>query len=82
MARRQSRGEGEIGIQGKLPISTMGGLKARGHPVGATGVYQAVEAVTQLRGEAGKNQVPNVHVAMAQSLGGVAANAVTHIFTN
>ena len=74
--------EGEIGIQGKLPISTMGGLKARGHPVGATGVYQAIEAVTQLRGEAGKNQVPDAHIAMTQSLGGVAANAVTHIFTN
>lgn len=74
--------EGQIGIQGRVPISTMGGLKARGHPVGATGVYQAVEAVTQLRGEAGKNQVPNAHVAMIQSLGGVAANAVTHIFVN
>lgn len=74
--------EGEIGIRGKVPLSTMGGLKARGHPVGATGVYQAVEAVMQLRGEAGKNQVPDAHVAMTQSLGGVAANAVTHIFTN
>jgi acetyl-CoA C-acetyltransferase len=74
--------EGEIAPQGRVPISTMGGLKARGHPVGATGVYQAAEAVTQLRGEAGKNQVPNARVAMTQSLGGVAANAVTHIFTN
>jgi len=74
--------ENEINPKGKLPISTMGGLKARGHPVGATGVYQAAEAVTQLRGEAGANQVPDAHVAMAQSLGGVAANAVTHIFTN
>jgi acetyl-CoA C-acetyltransferase len=74
--------EGEIAPQGKVPISTMGGLKARGHPVGATGAYQAVEAVTQLRGEAGRNQVPDAHVAMTQSLGGVAANAVTHIFTN
>ncbi len=74
--------EGEIGPQGRMPISTMGGLKARGHPVGATGVYQAVEAVTQLRGEAGKNQVPDARVAMTQSLGGVAANAVTHIFVN
>jgi len=74
--------EGEITPQGKLPVSTMGGLKARGHPVGATGVYQAVEAVTQLRGQAGKNQVPNARVAMTQSLGGLAANAVTHIFVN
>ncbi|HEX7588079.1 MAG TPA: thiolase domain-containing protein [Anaerolineae bacterium] len=74
--------EGAITPQGQVPVSTMGGLKARGHPVGATGMYQAAEAVTQLRGEAGKNQVPDAHVAMTQSLGGIAANAVTHIFTN
>lgn len=74
--------EGEITPQGKVPLSTMGGLKARGHPVGATGVYQTAEIVTQLRGEAGKNQVPDAHIGMAQSLGGVAANAVTHIFVN
>ncbi len=71
--------DGEIGIHGQVPISTMGGLKARGHPVGATGIYQMVECVMQLRGEAGKNQVPSARVAMAQSLGGVAATAVTHI---
>lgn len=73
--------DGEIGIHGKVPVSTMGGLKARGHPVGASGVYQMVECVEQLRGEAGKNQVPGAHVAMAQSLGGIAATAVTHILT-
>lgn len=71
--------DGGISIHGKLPISTMGGLKARGHPIGASGVYQVVEAVQQLRGEAGKVQVPNARVAMTQSLGGVAATAVTHI---
>lgn len=71
--------DGEIGIHGRMPISTMGGLKARGHPVGASGVYQMVECVEQLRGEAGKNQVPGARIAMAQSLGGVAATAVTHI---
>lgn len=71
--------DGQISIQGKLPISTMGGLKARGHPIGASGVYQIVEAVQQLRGDAGKNQVPNAHIAMTQSLGGVAATAATHI---
>lgn len=71
--------DGEISLHGKLPISTMGGLKARGHPIGASGVYQVVEAVQQLRGEAGKNQVPNARVAMTQSLGGIAATAVTHI---
>jgi acetyl-CoA C-acetyltransferase len=73
--------DGEISIQGRIPISTMGGLKARGHPVGASGVYQIVECVEQLRGEAGANQVPDARVAMAQSLGGVAATAITHILT-
>lgn len=68
-----------IGITGSLPISTMGGLKARGNPGGATGVYQAVEAVIQLRGQAGKNQVPEARRALIQSLGGPASTAVTHI---
>ncbi|MCC7163193.1 MAG: thiolase domain-containing protein [Anaerolineae bacterium] len=71
--------DGGISVHGKLPISTMGGLKARGHPIGASGVYQVVEAVQQLRGEARKNQVPDARYAMTQSLGGVAATAVTHI---
>ncbi len=69
----------EIGLQGRVPISTMGGLKARGHPVGASGVYQIVEAVEQLRGRAGENQVRGCEVAMAQSIGGSGANVVTHI---
>jgi acetyl-CoA C-acetyltransferase len=68
-----------IGVGGSLPISTMGGLKARGNPGGATGVYQAVEAVIQLRGQAGINQVPSARRAMVQSLGGPASTAVTHI---
>lgn len=71
--------EGEIGIEGRIPISTMGGVKARGHPVGATGVYQVVEVVQQLRGLAGENQVPNARLGMAQSIGGSGATVVTHI---
>lgn len=71
--------EGEIGLQGRLPIATMGGLKARGHPVGATGIYQVVEAVLQLRGEAGRNQVHGAHWAMTQNIGGVGGTAITHI---
>ena len=71
--------EGEIGIQGRVPVSTMGGLKARGHPVGATGVYQAVEVVQQLRGLAGVNQVPDARLGMAQNIGGSGATVVTHI---
>jgi acetyl-CoA C-acetyltransferase len=71
--------EGEIGIEGCVPIATMGGLKARGHPVGATGVYQVVEVVQQLRGQAGANQVENAHLGMAQNIGGSGATVVTHI---
>jgi len=69
----------QISLQGSLPISTFGGLKARGNPDGATGVYQAVEAVLQLRGQAGKNQIPEARRAMIQSLGGPASTAVTHV---
>jgi len=71
--------EGEIGINGRLPISTMGGLKSRGHPVGATGVYQIVELVQQLTHNAGANQVKNARIGMAQNIGGSGATIVTHI---
>ena len=71
--------DGSIALNGRLPISTMGGLKARGHPVGATGVYQVVEIVQQLRGEAGRNQIPRARVGMAQNIGGSGATVVTHI---
>jgi acetyl-CoA C-acetyltransferase len=71
---------GTIGRSGRLPISTFGGLKARGNPGGATGVYQAVEVVMQLRGAAGSNQVAEVRWGMTQCLGGVGATAATHIF--
>jgi len=71
--------DGTISLTGKLPISTFGGLKARGHPGGATGVYQAVEAVLQLHGLAGKNQVSGAKRAMIQCLGGPASTAVTHV---
>ncbi len=57
----------------------MGGLKARGHPVGATGLYQIVEATLQLRGQAGAAQIDGVHVAMAQNIGGSGATIATHI---
>jgi len=71
--------EGEIGIDGRVPIATMGGLKARGHPVGATGIYQVVEVVQQLRGLAGANQVPGARLGMAQNIGGSGATVITHI---
>ena len=69
----------EIGITGRIPISTMGGLKSRGHPVGATGVYQVVEAVQQLTGTAGANQVADARLAMTQNIGGSGATIITHI---
>jgi acetyl-CoA C-acetyltransferase len=71
---------GEISLTGKIPISTFGGMKARGNPGGAAGIYQAVEAVLQLRGEAKLNQVPEARRAMIQNLGGAGATAVVHIF--
>ncbi len=71
--------EAGIGRDGTLPISTFGGLKARGNPIGATGVYQLVEAAQQLRGQAGDCQVTDAKVAMAQCLGSGGGTAVTHV---
>jgi acetyl-CoA C-acetyltransferase len=71
--------DGEIVPTGRIPIATRGGLKARGHPVGATGVYQIVEVVQQLRGEAGQNQVEGATIGMTQNIGGSGSNIVTHI---
>lgn len=72
--------EGEITPTGKIPIATRGGLKARGHPVGATGMYQIVEVVQQLRGEAVGTQVENARIGMTQNIGGSGSNIITHIF--
>ena len=71
--------DGAIARDGRLPISTMGGLKSRGHPVGATGLYQVTEAVRQLQGTAGENQVRDARVAMTQNIGGMGATAITHL---
>ena len=71
--------ENAIARDGRIPCATLGGLKARGFPGGATGVYQAVEAVTQLRGAAGANQIRGARTALIQSLGGPASTAVSHI---
>ncbi|MGB2895853.1 MAG: beta-ketoacyl synthase N-terminal-like domain-containing protein [Anaerolineales bacterium] len=72
--------EEAIRLRGQIPITTMGGLKARGHPIGATGLYQVCEIALQLTGRAGKNQVPNAEIGMMQSVGGVASTVLTHIF--
>ena len=71
--------DNEIGPNGRVPVCTRGGLKARGHPVGATGMYQVVEVVQQLRGECGLTQVDGAKTGMAQNIGGSGATILTHI---
>ena len=71
--------DNEIRPNGRVPVCTRGGLKARGHPVGATGMYQIVEVVQQLRGECGQTQVSKAKVGMAQNIGGSGATVLTHI---
>jgi acetyl-CoA C-acetyltransferase len=71
--------DGSIALNGHIPISTMGGLKGRGHPVGATGVYQVIEVAQQVTGRAGANQVPNARLGMAQNIGGSGATVITTI---
>ena len=68
-----------IADNANLPLVTMGGNKARGFPLGAAGVYQAVEAAMQLRGEAGENQIKGAKAAAIQAMGGPASNVITHI---
>ena len=70
---------GRIGLRGELPLATFGGLKARGHPVGASGCYQVVEAFLQLAERAGPNQVPGAGVALVQNIGGTGATVVSHV---
>lgn len=71
--------EGDILPTGLIPVATMGGLKARGHPIGATGIYQIVDIVNQLRDNAGRNQVDGAKIGMAQSIGGSGATILTYI---
>ncbi len=71
--------DGSIALTGQIPCATLGGLKAHGNPGGATGVYQAVEAALQLRGQAGPNQIGEARYALIQCMGGPASTVVTHI---
>jgi acetyl-CoA C-acetyltransferase len=71
--------DGATALDGEIPVNTSGGLKAKGHPVGATGVAQICEVVTQLRGEAGDRQVKNHNIGLAQNLGGSGASCVVTI---
>lgn len=67
-------------LHGDLPINTDGGLKADGHPIGATGTAQVFEVVTQLRGEAGKRQVRGAEIGLTHNIGGVGGTATIHLF--
>ncbi|MFW9928329.1 MAG: thiolase domain-containing protein [Candidatus Thorarchaeota archaeon] len=69
----------QIGLDGKYPVNTFGGLKSRGHPVGATGVYQVMENYLQLTDQAGKNQVKDVNYALSQNIGGSGATISVNI---
>ena len=71
--------DNEISPTGRVPVCTRGGLKARGHPVGATGMYQIVEVVQQLRGECNGTQVDGARIGMTQNIGGSGATILTHI---
>ncbi|MHC1596772.1 MAG: thiolase domain-containing protein [Methermicoccaceae archaeon] len=73
--------EGETEIGGRIPINPSGGLKACGHPVGATGIKQVVEIVEQLRGEAGKRQVDGAQVGLTHNVGGSGGTAVVHVLS-
>ena len=70
---------GRTARDGDIPVNTSGGLKAKGHPVGATGVAQIVEIVTQLRGEAGERQVDGARVGLAQNMGGSGGSSIVHV---
>jgi acetyl-CoA C-acetyltransferase len=72
--------EGISTLDGELPVNTSGGLKAKGHPVGATGVAQLYEIFLQLTGQAGERQVENCNIGLTQNLGGSGATCIVHIY--
>ncbi|UCG30513.1 MAG: thiolase domain-containing protein [candidate division WOR-3 bacterium] len=72
--------QGHTALNGRIPVNPSGGLKSKGHPVGATGVAQIVEVVEQLRGQAEKRQVKNARIGLTQNMGGSGASSVVHIF--
>ena len=73
--------EGQTARSGKLPTNSSGGLKSKGHPVGATGVAQACEVFWQLRGEAGERQLSKADIGVTQNLGGSGATAVVGVYS-
>jgi acetyl-CoA C-acetyltransferase len=71
---------GDTKIGGKLPVNTSGGLKAKGHPVGATGIAQTYEIYLQLTDQAGKRQVKDAKIGLSHNIGGSGATAAVHIY--
>jgi acetyl-CoA C-acetyltransferase len=71
---------GETRLDGRLPVNTSGGLKAKGHPVGATGTAQAYEIYLQMTGQAGRRQVKNAKIGLTHNVGGSGATATVHIY--
>jgi len=79
-AGRHAARSGLTALGGRIPVNTSGGLKAKGHPVGATGIAQAIEIFEQLRGEAGARQVKGARLGLSQNMGGSGASSVVHVF--
>ena len=73
--------DGITELDGRIPVNPSGGLKARGHPLGATGIAQAAEIVWQLRGDAGKRQIEGIEVGMTHNIGGTGGTAAVHILS-
>ena len=71
---------GYTALGGKMPINPSGGLKSKGHPVGAAGLSQIREATLQLRGECGDRQIKDARVGLTQNMGGTGASTIIHIF--
>jgi acetyl-CoA C-acetyltransferase len=79
-AGNQAARDGVTALGGRIPVNTSGGLKSKGHPVGATGIAQAIEIFEQLRGEAGDRQVESARFGLTQNMGGSGASSVTHVY--
>lgn len=77
---RHAARTGQTALGGRIPVNTSGGLKSKGHPVGATGIAQAIEIFEQIRGEAGERQVRGARLGLAQNMGGSGASSVVHVF--
>ncbi|TRO52446.1 hypothetical protein E2P71_07720 [Candidatus Bathyarchaeota archaeon] len=69
----------EVDKDGKIPVNTFGGLKARGNPIGATGIYQLAEIAWQLQGRAGDHQIPNAKIGVAENMGGMASICAVNV---